>query len=122
MRDLIIALVLFCLLITGAVLNSAFIRTGVDTLSNEVTAIPSLDSPNCKSEIDELRASWQKFKSTARFTICYSELNRMECLIEEMECHRRVGNVNDFEHARIMILNLLREMSRLEQISVSGIF
>ena len=45
----------------------------------------------------------------------------MECLIEEMECHRQTGNVNDFEHAKVMIMNVLNEIERHEKVTLDGV-
>ena len=121
MRDLIISLVLFAVMIGIIVCNSLFVLGSVEELLRAVEAIPDLSAADCELKIGELRLYWRDFKKLARLTLDYVELNRMECLIEEMECHRLTGNVNDFEHAKVMMVNLLEEIARLEKISLNGV-
>ena len=121
MRDLIISLVLFALMIGVIAYNSLFVIESVEELLGAVEAVPDLTADDCELKIKELKLHWRDFKRIARLTLDYVELNRMECLIEEMECHRLTGNVNDFEHAKVMMINLLREIARLEKISLNGV-
>ena len=121
MRDLIISVILFFLLIAAIAGNSIYIRKETAELQEAVNAVPAIDAPDCEKKIGELRLYWQDFKKIARLSLNYSELNRMECLIEEMDCHRQTGNMNDFEHAKVMMVNLLREMARLEKVSLDGV-
>lgn len=122
MKDLVISVVLFSILIACMIGNSIFITNGTKDLKAAVETIPPIESPDCRMKIDELRALWQKFKGIAQLSLNYTELNKMECLIDEIDCHRQEGNENDFEHARVVMLNLLGEIVRLEKISVDGIF
>ena len=121
MRDLIISLVLFALMIGIIAGNSLFVRRSTERLIGAVESVPAIGSPDCERTIGELRLHWRNFKRIARLSLSYAELNRMECLIEELECHRSTGNANDFEHAKVMMINLLREMERLEKISLDGV-
>ena len=121
MRDLIISLVLFSLMIAAVAGNSIFVRREAEELTEAVRAVPRINSPECQRSVAELRLHWRDFKRVARIALNYSELNRMDCLIEELECHRQTGNVNDFEHAKVMMLNLLKEFVRHEKISLDGI-
>lgn len=121
MRDLTISVVLFALMITAIVGNSLFVCKEADLLRGAVDRVPSIDSPGCEERIGELRIYWRDFKKVARLSLSYSELNRMECLIEEMECHRQTGNVNDFEHAKVMMMNVLNEIERHEKVTLDGV-
>lgn len=121
MRDLIISVVLFALMITAIVGNSIFVCKEAKLLRDAVSRVPSIDAPECKNRIGELRIYWRDFKKVARLSLSYSELNRMECLIEEMECHRQTGNANDFEHAKVMMMNVLNEIERHERVSLDGV-
>ena len=121
MRDLTISVVLFALMITTIVGNSLFVCKEADLLRGAVDRVPSIGSPGCEERIGELRIYWRDFKKVARLSLSYSELNRMECLIEEMECHRQTGNVNDFEHAKVMIMNVLNEIERHEKVTLDGV-
>lgn len=121
MRDLIISIILF-IIMTGIIVgNSLFVRAGTERLIGAVDAIPSIEATDCEKRIGELRLYWRDFRRIARLTLDYVELNRMECLIEELECHRQTGNVNDFKHAKVMMINLLHEMARLERLSLDGV-
>ena len=121
MRDLIISAVLFALMIAAIWGNSVFVTDRTAELRAAVERVPSIDSPACEKRMGELRILWRDFKRVARLSLNYSELNRMECLLEELECHRQTGNVNDFEHAKVMMLNLLGELERLEKVSLDGV-
>ena len=121
MRDLIISVILFSLLIAAIVGNSLFVTEKTEEIRAAVDRIPSIGSPDCKLRIDELRLLWQDFKKVARLSLSYTELNRIECLIAELDCHRQTGNANDFEHAKVLLTNLLVEMERLEKVTLDGV-
>lgn len=122
MKDFIISIILFSLLITVIVCNSIYIKKEVNILSDAVRNVPSIDSPDCQLFINSLRSEWHDFKKIARLSLNYAEINRMDCLIEELNCHLKTQNDNDFEHAKVVMLNLLSEIVRLEKVSVDGIF
>lgn len=121
MRDLIISIVLFVVMITAIAGSSLFIIKQTDELCEAVGRIPSIDSPDCEKRIGELRIYWKDFKKIARMSLCYSEINRMECLIEELECHRQTGNNNDFEHVKVTMVSVLKEMARHEKVTLNGV-
>ena len=122
MKDFIISVILFSLLIALIVCNSVYIKKEVNLLSDAVRSVPSIDSPDCQLLINSLRSEWRDFKKVAKLSLNYSEINKMDCLIEELNCHLYTQNNNDFEHAKIMMINLLSEIVRLEEISIDGIF
>ena len=122
MKDFIISVILFSLLIALIVCNSVYIKKEVNLLSDAVRSVPSIDSPDCQLFINSLRSEWRDFKKVAKLSLNYSEINKMDCLIEELNCHLDTQNNNDFEHAKIMMINLLSEIVRLEEISIDGIF
>ena len=122
MKDFIISVILFSLLIAIIVCNSVYIKKEVNLLSDAVRSVPSIDSPDCQLFINSLRSEWRDFKKVAKLSLNYSEINKMDCLIEELNCHLETKNDNDFEHAKVVMLNLLSEIVRLEKVSVDGIF
>ena len=122
MKDFIISIILFSLLISIIIGNSLYINNEIKLLNEAVKSVPEIDSPECQKSINFLRDEWQSFKKIARLSLNYAEINKMDCLIEEMNCHLRNRNVNDFENSKVMILNLLGEIVRLEEVSVDGIF
>ena len=122
MKDFIISIILFSLLIAIIVCNSIYVKKEINILRDSVKSVPSIDSPDCQLFINSLRDEWRDFKKIARLSLNYTEINRMDCLIEELNCHFETKNDNDFEHAKILMLNLLGEIVRLEKISVDGIF
>ena len=121
MKDCFISLILFSILMAFMIGSSLYIKKEANDLKDAVTNIPPINSAECQSLITSLRNKWIDFKKIARFSLNYSELNKMECLIEELECHRATGNSNDFEHTKVMMINLLREFIRYEKISIDGI-
>ena len=121
MRDFVISTILLSLLLIATVGNSLYINNEVKSLLEAVESIPSIDSPECPEFINSLRTEWKKFKKIARISLNYSEINKMDCLIEEIDCHFETKNNNDFEHAKVMMINLLGEIVRLEKISADGI-
>ena len=122
MRDFIISIALFSILIVCIISNSLYINNEVNILRDAVQNVPAIDSPNCQLFINSLHNEWKDFKKIARLSLNYAEISRMDCLIEELNCHLRTNNNNDFENTKVMILNLLGEIVRLEKISADGIF
>ena len=121
-KDFIVSIILFSILVAVIIGNSIYTIKEVNLLRDTVMSIPSIDAPDCQLFINSLRERWRNFKKIARLSLNYNEINKMDCLIEEMDCHLSTQNNNDFEHARVMILNLLGEIARLEKLSLDGIF
>lgn len=122
MRDIIITSVLFSLLLIAIVFNSCFVNSGSEKMVDMVDDLPDLSSPSCKKAIDDLSDAWHSFRKVAVLSLNYNEISKIDCLIDELSCHIQTGNKNDFEHAKVMIRNMLREISRLEKISADGVF
>lgn len=122
MKDFFIAITLFSLLVAIIICNSIYVKNEVSILRDAVRGIPSIDSPDCQLFINSLRTKWRDFKKIARLSLNYAEINKMDCLIEELDCHLETKNGNDFENAKVMMMNILSEIVRLEEISVDGIF
>lgn len=122
LRDLIISIILFSLLIALIIGNAIYINNEIKILRSQVNDIPSISSISCRDRVNRLRERWVAFKKIARISLSYADLSKMDCFIEELDCHLTTRNSNDFEHVKVMILNLLREMERLEKITADGIF
>ena len=120
-KDFIVSIILFSILVAVIIGNSIYTIKEVNILRDTVMSIPTIDSPECQPLINSLRDRWRSFKKVARLSLNYNEINKMDCLIEEMSCHLSTQNNNDFEHARVMILNLLSEIARLERLSIDGL-
>ena len=122
MKDVIIALVLFSLLIAAIILNSFFVLSGTEDMLSQIDTFPVFGSPECASALDELKESWISFRRIAVLSLNYNEISRIDCLIDELACHIKNENKNDFEYAKTVIKNMLKEISRLEKLSADGIF
>ena len=122
MKSFTIAIILFTILIAGTITNSIFIKTSIEELSSSAKNIPSIKSKDCLIKLNEFNEDWNKFKKIATLTVSYSELNKISCLIDELYTHFYNMNNDDFEHARTITINALREVSRLEQFNTISIF
>ena len=122
MRSLVIVIILFLILLTATILNSLFIIASSEELIDLAQSIPSLKSASCSESLTSFENRWNEFKKAASFTVSYSELNRISCLINELRVHLSNQNEVDFEHGIALMINYLSELPRFEQLSTDAIF
>ena len=122
MRSLSVVTILFIILLTLIFINSSFIIQSSDKLISAAQAIPSTESENCKERLDIFEREWNKFKKAASFSVSYTELNKISCLIEELHVHVSNKNKVDFDHGLAIMINSLREIPRFEYFSADTIF
>ena len=122
MRSVIIASILFIILTSITLINSLFITSNSSKLIESAQSLPEVFSPNCIDSLNELNDQWNKFKKAASYTVSYSELNRISCLIKELYIHYYNQNQADFNFCLRTIINCLEELSRFERFSFEAIF
>lgn len=122
MRSLVVVTVLFLILLAAIFFNSFFIISETEALIELTQSLPPLSEKECLESLILFENRWNKFKKAASFTVSYSELNRISCLISELYVHLSNKNEVDFDHGIILMLNYLSELPRFEQISTDAIF
>ena len=122
MRSFVVVTFLFIILLSATFANSSFIRTSSAELIDAAESIPQIDSIQCEAQLNLFEEKWNKFKKAASFSVSFSELNKISCLVEELRVHHSNRNDMDFDHALTVMLNHLRELSRFEQLSIDTIF
>ena len=122
MRSVIIASILFIILLTSTLINSFFITSASDELILTARSVPEISSDSCLNKINNLKTQWNKFKKAALFTVSYSELSKISCLIEELYVHFYDNNEILFDYCLRVILSCLEEISRFERLSLDAIF
>ncbi|MBE6597306.1 MAG: DUF4363 family protein [Ruminococcaceae bacterium] len=122
MKNLIIATLLFIILLSATILNAVFITSQAEDLIDMVTEIPSAENASCPISLENFENSWKRFEQIAFFTLSYSELNKINCLIDELHAHLKNYNDADFDHAKAVLINSLTELSRHEKMDFRSIF
>lgn len=122
MKNFVIATVLFLIFIIATIFNSVFITSQVARLVDLASALPSVSDKRCHEALADFKSQWDSFAHVASLTASYSELNKIGCTLEEMAAHLTNRNDIDFDQARVILINSLRELSRHERISIGSIF
>ena len=122
MKSFIAVTFLFIILVALIFANASFINSTAKELLQKAETIPDAKSAHCKYELKVFESSWNEFKKAASFTVSYTELSKISCLIEELHVHLSNNNVVDFDHTLAVMINSLREIPRFECLSIDTIF
>ena len=122
MKSFITVTFLFIILIALIFANASFINATSRELLQKAESLPDVKSDHCKDELKSFESSWNEFKKAASFTVSYTELSKISCLIEELHVHLSNNNVVDFDHTLAVMINSLREIPRFECLSIDTIF
>ena len=121
MKSFIIASILFFVLIFGISINAIYINEGIDDLTKITEALGDFNSDGFNDRLNELEAKWNSFRKTADISCPYSELNRIDTTFRQLRSYADTKSLSEYEATRSMLIFLLRDLNRLEKITLKGL-
>ena len=122
MKDWIIALVLFSLMLTGITVHAIYVNQQTQTALRDIESLDFYDKQETERKLKDLKERWQSFGKMAKVTLNYSDVSRIQSLLAELSVHLRLQNEEDFETSKEMLLHYVQELARLESLRPEGIF
>ena len=121
MKGFIISLTLFLLLLSVIIINAIYINEGIDRLTASAESLGSFDSSNFSDNLDKLEESWDEFRAIADISCSYSELNKIDTALYQLRAYAATESLEDYEATRATLVLLLRDLARLEKITLKGL-
>ena len=121
MKSFFIALSLFALLLFAVIGNAIYINEEIESLTEELEALGSFESPNFNDKLDEIEDNWQNFRAIADISCAYSELNKIDTTLHQLRAYAAAKSFDEYEATRTTLILLLRDLARLEKITLKSL-
>ena len=122
MKVLYTAIILFMVMIAVVVVNYIYINRVCDRMYVMASQAPGVDEEGCYGQVSILDDVWQENQKYVCLSVSYVELNQIGNSISSMKAFAQTKDAAEFENARRILLNTIREVRRLESFTVETIF
>lgn len=122
MKSFTIAVVLFTTLVVIIIANSLYITSETHRLIETAESLPDFEDERLNQGIDHFEDGWRRFRSIADISCSYNEMSKIDMAIADLRVFIKEDNRSDYEHTRVFIILQLKELARLERISLNGLF
>ena len=119
MKTFIASLCAFALLLLLIAWNVRFVNSAMDELENSLLSLPTCE--NASAEIERIDAQWQKKRKAISLSVSYNELREMDVCLAQMSAAVKEQDALQFETARLMALDTITDIRRLERITLVNI-
>ena len=115
MKSFIAATILFCLLIGIIIINSIYTKKIAEELEDKILA---LDFENeITDDIDSIQKYWKKKEKVIGISVGFKEIDKTSELIIALKVHYQYQNREEFEKAKLLLIDVIDEITRLEKLS-----
>lgn len=122
MKAMIAISIIFAVMIGCIVFNYYYINRISDALTAMAYDLPAVDEDDCYAAVSQLNEYWLEHQDRVGLSVSFVELNRVSDAITSIRSYASSGEGSDFECARELLLNAIREMRRLEAFTIGNIF
>ena len=119
MRTFIASLCAFALLLLLIAWNARFVNAAMDELEHGIRSLPSCESAN--TQLEHIDTQWQKRRKVISLSVSYNELREMDVCLTQMRAAVKEQDALQFETARLMALDTIMDIRRLERITLINI-
>jgi len=120
MKTFYASLVLFAVLLVAVVLNFNHINDVADELNRQLDALPACEEG--QAALDEMYAYWDSHKKCISLSVSYEVMYQMEENITDMKSAVAKQEDAEYEKSRALMRISIRQMRRLEKISIDNLF
>lgn len=119
MRSFIATLLLFISICTVIVINNNYIKRSAEYITERVSEEVFEENP--EKAIAELEEFWKKNHPIISMSVGFKELDRMSDLIIDLKTYYELGIASEVAHTRVMIIETVDEISRLERFGLENL-
>ena len=121
MKTLVITISAFLVLCLLMTLNHRYIKTTADELVRLTDALDFSDKENCLKTLDEIDALWEKSSTIFSLTVSFREIDYLGETLLSLRSSFESANKHEFERYRLLLLDAIDGVARLEDFSIINI-
>ena len=119
MKTFIASLCVFSSLLLLIAWNVRFVNRATEELETQIQTLDFRESASEK--VEQLDAKWQKYRKVLSFSVSYNEIREMDVCIAQMRAAAKEQDAVQFESARLMALDSIKDLRRLERVTLTSI-
>ena len=120
MKTLTIVLAIFFALCTAMLLNFIYINESADELTH-LTEELSFDDPSVAKKIEEIEKKWEKSSVIFSLTVNFKDIDYLGESLVALKSSARTRDKDEFERYRLLVIDAIDGVRRLERFSVMNI-
>ena len=121
MKSFLCSMALFALLLCVIVCNFLYVNRTADKLLEMIDALPASPDDSALAPAEELSAFWDERTDTIGFSVGYTVLDRISEQAATLVTTAKYHNFFDYQLAKELLRDAVRDMRRLEQFSVGNL-
>lgn len=108
-------------MVTIIILNSVYINQTANMLIQITNSLPTPGCLDYNSRITNMERQWKEHYSLLCLTINLNDLNKVADCISQLKAYSVNDNEQDFESTRQLLINAIKNLHRLEKLSLDSI-
>ena len=120
MRTLVAVLIVFVMLCIAMTTNFLYINKTADELTELVNSL-SLDDTNCTYKINEIKNRWEKNSVIFSLSVSFKEIDYLGETLIALESTAKSKSELEFERCRLLLVDAIDGVRRLERFSIMNI-
>ena len=121
MRTVIITVAAFLILCLLMTLNHSYIRTTANELRCLTNTLDFFDKDDCTKTLDELDTLWKESSIVFSLSVSFREIDYLGETLLSMRSSFESENKHEFERYRLLLLDAIDGVARLEDFSIINI-
>ena len=120
MKEKIIAVILFFLVVISVGLNTFFLAREIDSVTEDVKAI-DVTSSNAKANAEKLFYEYMKKETFISLTVSHNDLTTIEDCFVEMIGYLSIGDSDNAEVTKSRLIHSFEHLRRLSGFNIDAI-
>ena len=121
MKTIFITVTVFLLLCAAMVLNHGYINSTADELTALANSLDITNKEECEAKVIKIKEKWEKSTNIFSLSVSFREIDYLGEVIISLSHYCKEGNAGEFERYRLLLLDAIEGVSRLERFSVLNI-
>ena len=121
MKSFLFSMALFALLLFVIAWNFVYVNSTADRLLEMIEALPASPDENALAPAEELSDFWDDRINSIGFSVGYTVLDRISEQAATLVTTSKYHNFFDYQLAKELLRDAVRDMRRLEQFSVGNL-
>ena len=121
MKTLFITVAVFILLCTAMTLNYRYINDTAEELTALTSSLDITNKEDCEAKVIKIKEKWEKSTDIFSLSVSFREIDYLGEVLISLSHYCEEGNAGEFERYRLLLLDAIEGVSRLERFSVLNI-
>lgn len=121
MKTLFITATVFILLCVSMFLNYRYINNTVEELTDLTNSLDIGNKEECEKKVLQIKEKWEKSTPIFSLSVSFREIDYLGEVLISLSHYCETGNESEFERYRLLLLDAIDGVSRLERFSVINI-